>query len=107
MESARGRIYWSSGVFARFIRIRTTKMPHGVLEHSRVPGVSGTDPPLAWTAESLSYMDVTLVGFHPVSDGDELATDREAEIESTLEKIATESRNGGFGSNSTSSRGRV
>ncbi len=40
--------------------------------------------------KSLSYMDVTLVGFHPVSDGDELATDREAEIESTLEQIATE-----------------
>lgn len=40
--------------------------------------------------KALSYMDITLVGFHPVPDGDELGTDRETEIESMLEEIATE-----------------
>lgn len=40
--------------------------------------------------KALSYMDVTLVGFHSVPDGDELEADREADIESTLEEIATE-----------------
>ena len=40
--------------------------------------------------KALSYLDITLVGFHPVSNGDELRTDRETEIESMLEEIATE-----------------
>lgn len=40
--------------------------------------------------KSLSYMDITLVGFHSVSDGEELGADRRADIESTLEEIALE-----------------
>lgn len=40
--------------------------------------------------KSLSYMDITLVGFHSLPDGDELWADREADIESTLAEIATE-----------------
>ncbi|MFB6228455.1 MAG: universal stress protein [Halobacteriales archaeon] len=38
--------------------------------------------------ESLSYMDVTLVGFHPLLD-EELGTDQRASIESTLEEVTT------------------
>ncbi|AZH25940.1 universal stress protein [Haloplanus aerogenes] len=37
--------------------------------------------------KSLSYMDITLVGFHSTVDSDESQTDREAEIETTLEEI--------------------
>jgi nucleotide-binding universal stress UspA family protein len=40
--------------------------------------------------KALSYMDVTLVGFHSVPDGDKVGADREADIESTLEEIAAE-----------------
>jgi nucleotide-binding universal stress UspA family protein len=40
--------------------------------------------------KSLSYMDITLVGFHSVSDGDQLGTDRETGTASTLAEIATE-----------------
>jgi len=46
--------------------------------------------------KALSYMDITLVGYHPVSDGDELEPVQRAEIEKALTEIASEFENRGI-----------
>lgn len=50
----------------------------------------GPSSPSLGLLKALSYMDVTLVGFHSLPDGDKLGADRRASTESTLEEIAAE-----------------
>jgi nucleotide-binding universal stress UspA family protein len=47
-------------------------------------------------AKTLSYLDVTLVGFHQVDSAAELSSDRETEIEATLTDIASEFEESGI-----------
>jgi nucleotide-binding universal stress UspA family protein len=41
-------------------------------------------------AKTLSYLDVTFVGFHQVDTGSELSSNREADIKATLTDVASE-----------------